>query len=199
MTEKQIEKIRLSIKKHRAALTAEKRKFGGFFDNRARRYYISDLHMQISDYRGTITYKRWFDKNFPDDIGTPLLSLHWSIAYFELGKIGEAKTYTIDTAFQNIYLHKILLDREVIQIDMYELGRDMLEFAQLITKNYGKVATKSYLDWLSAFIETDEYKEPINKFIALNKLLKDEDNDDKRIELQDQISALEKMNKNKNK
>lgn len=82
---------------------------------------------------------------------------------------------------------------------MYELGRDMLEFAQLITKNYGKVATKSYLDWLSAFIETDEYKEPINKFIALNKLLKDEDNDDKRIELQDQISALEKMNKNKNK
>ena len=80
MTEKQIEKIRLSIKKHRAALTAEKRKFGGFFDNRARRYYISDLYMQISDYKGTITYKKWFNKNFPNNIKTPLLSLHWSIA-----------------------------------------------------------------------------------------------------------------------
>ena len=197
MTEKQIERIRLSIKKHRAVLSAEKRKFGGFFDNRGIRYSISILYMQISDYKGTITYKRWFDKNFPDDIGAPMLSLHWSIAYFELGKLREAKTYTIDTAFQNIYLHELLLGREVKRIDMYEFGRDMYEFAQSMTKDYGNVATKSYLDWLSAFIETDEYKDPINKFIVLNKIVKDEDNNDKRIKLHDQISALEKMNINK--
>jgi hypothetical protein len=43
MTEKQIEKIRLSIKKHRSALTAEKRKFGGFDDSAGRRYYIFDF------------------------------------------------------------------------------------------------------------------------------------------------------------
>lgn len=65
MTEKQIEKIRLSIKKHRAALTAEKRIYGEFDDSQGRRYYISDLYMKLGDYKGAITYKKWFDKKFP--------------------------------------------------------------------------------------------------------------------------------------
>ncbi|MGV8962926.1 MAG: hypothetical protein ACOH2V_06060 [Candidatus Saccharimonadaceae bacterium] len=199
MTEKQKESIRLSNKKQRGALAAERRKFGGYFDNSGRRYSISELYMRIFDYKGTITYKRWFEKNFPDDIGVPLLSFHWSNAYHELGKLQETKIYTIDTAFQNIYLHKLLLNREVNKIDMYEFGRDMLEFAQLMIKDCGKVATESYFNWLSIFIETDEYKEPINKFIALTKLLKNENKQYKRIELLEQIRVLEKVNKNNTK
>ncbi len=199
MTEKQIEKIRLSIRRHRAALTAEKRKFGGFDDSVGRRYYVSDLYMRIADYKGLITYKKWFDKNFPDDIGVPLLSLNWSIAYFGLGQLNDTKIYTIDTAFQNIYLHGLLLDRDVSKIYMYEHGYDMLEFAKSIIKDCKKVSTQPYLDWLEAFIDTDEYKEPINKFIELNKLLKDENNRDKRMELLDHIRNLENMNKNRKK
>ena len=199
MTEKQIEKIRLSIKKHRTALTSEKRKFGGFDDSAGRRYSISDLYMRISDYKGAITYKKWFDKNFPDDIGSPLLSLNWSIAYFGLGQITETKIYTVDTAFQNIYLHGLLLDSEVSRIDMYEHGYDMLEFAKSMIKDCKKVSTQPYLDWLAIFMETDEYKESTNKFIALNKLLKDENNQEKRIELLNHIRDLENMNKNGNR
>ncbi len=199
MTEKQIEKIKLSIKKHRAALTAEKRKFGGFDDSAGRRYYISDLYMRIEDYQGAITYKKWFDKNFPDDIGGPLLSLNWSIAYFGLGQLTDAKIYTIDTAFQNVYLHGLLLDREINQIDMYEHGYDMLEFAKSMVKDCKKVSTIPYLDWLKSFIDTDEYKEPINRYVVLNKLLKDENNRKKRSELIDHISELENMNKNRKK
>jgi hypothetical protein len=193
MTDKQIERIRLSITKHRAALTAEKRKFGGFDDSGGRRYYISDLYMRIADYKGTITYKKWFDKNFPDDIGGPLLSLNWAIAYFELGKGTDAKIYTIDTAFQNSYLHGLLLDKKVNRIDMYEHGYDMLEFANSMIEDCKKVSTKRYLDWLTSFIETDEYIEPINKYISLNKLLKDENNQDKRGVLIGEIKTLEKQ------
>ena len=196
MTEKQTEKIRLSIKKNIAALTAEKRLYGCFDDSAGRRYYIAHLYMRIADYEGAITYKKWFDKNFPDDIGGPLLSLNWSIAYFGLGQIAETKIYTIDTAFQNVYLHGLLIDREVNQIDMYENGYDILEFAKSIIKDCKKVLTQSYLDWLSIFIDTDEYIEPINRFIELNKLLKDENIREKRSELICQISELENMNKN---
>jgi len=199
MTEKQIEKIKLAIKKNRAALSAEKRKFGGFFDNSGRRYYISDLYIKIADYKGAITYKKWFDKNFPDDIGSSLLSLNWSIAYFELGKIAEAKIYTIDTAFQNIYLHDLLIGKEVKRIGMYEHGHDMLDVAKSIIKDYKKIVTQTYLEWLTVFMDTDEYKEPINKYIELSKLLKDENDKDKWIELLDQISELEDKNKNRKK
>ncbi|MCK9304296.1 MAG: hypothetical protein M0P27_02735 [Bacteroidales bacterium] len=199
MTEKQIEKIKLSIKKHRAALTAEKRKYGGFDDSVGRRYYISDLYMQIEDYQGAITYKKWFDKNFPDDIGGPLLSLNWSIAYFGLGQLIDAKIYTIDTAFQNVYLHGLLLDREISRIDMYEHGYDLLGFAKSMIKDCKKVSTRPYLDWLTSFIDTDEYKQPINRYIALNKLLKYENNREKKSELIDCISELENTNKNRKK
>ena len=122
MTEKQINKIQLKIKKQRAALVTEKRLFGGFHDGGGRRYYIADLYLQIADYKGAITYKRWFDKNFPDDIGDAMLSLNWSIAYHGLTKIKEAEIYAIDTAFQNVYLHRLLLNRSVDRIDMYEHG-----------------------------------------------------------------------------
>ncbi len=195
MTEKQIEKVKLLIKQHRAILAAEKRKFGGFDDSAGRRYYIADLYMRIADYKGTIVYKKWFNHNFPDDIGGPLLSLYWSVAYFELGKITDAKIYTIDTAFQNIYFHKLLLDREIIRFDMYNYGCDMLEFAKSMVKEIKKVSTKKYIEWLATFIETDEYKEPINKLIEINKLLKDENNTNKRSKLFNQIRDLEIMNK----
>ncbi len=195
MTEKQIEKIKLSIKKHRNAITAEKRKFGGFDDSYGRRYYISDLYMRIADYKGAITYKRWFDKNFPDDIGGPLLSFNWAVAYYELGLITETKIYTIDTAFQNVYLHQLLLDKKVTPFDMYEHGYDMLEFAQSLIKHCKKVMTQNYRDWLLLFIDLDEYKEPVNRIIQLNKLLKKENNRDKRIDLLNNIRNLEKLNK----
>lgn len=199
MTEKQIDKIRLSIKKHRAALAAEKRIHGGFDDSAGRRYYISDLYIKIADYKGAITYKKWYDKNFPDDIGGALISLNWSVAYYELGLIDDTKIFTIDTAFQNIYLHKLLLDREANWIDMYEHGYDMLEYAKSMFNDCKKVATKSYLDWLSKFIDSNEYIEPTNKYIAINKLLKDESDSENRIELLNHIRDLEKLNKKRGK
>lgn len=199
MTEKQIEKIKLSIKKHRAALTAEKRLYGEFDDSRGRRYYIPDLYMRIADYKGAITYKKWFDKNFPDDIGSPLLSLQWSIAYLGLGKITSTKIYTIDTAFQNIYLHDLLLGREVNRIDMYESGYNLLESASSMLKDCKKISTQAYLDWLSIFIDTDEYKDSINRYIELNKLVKSENNFEKRSELIESIYELAEINKYRKK
>lgn len=44
-------------------------------------------------------------------------------------------------------------------------------------------------------MDTEEYKEPINKFIALSKLLKDENNQKKRSELIDHIYELMEINK----
>jgi hypothetical protein len=101
------------------------------------------------------------------------------------------------TAFQNVYLHELLLDREVSQTHMLEHGYDMFEFAKSMIKDCKKVSTQPFPDWLTVFVDKDEYKEPINKFIALIKPLKDENNRDKRIELLDHIRGLVNMNKNR--
>jgi len=52
MTEKQIQRIKKKITNLRAVLSAEKRKFGGYFDNRGIRYLIPDLYLKIPDYKG---------------------------------------------------------------------------------------------------------------------------------------------------
>jgi len=199
MTEKQIEKNRLLIKKYRAVLSSEKAKFGGFFDNNGIRYYVADLYMRTTDYKGVITYKKWFEKNFPDDIGSVVLSLSWSSAYYELGKETEAKIYAIDTAFQNVYLHQLLFNKEVSLFDMYEDQYNILEYAQSVVTKLKKRITTSYLSWLSSFIQSEEYTMPVNRFIALNKLLKDEHNSEKRGELLSHIRQLSVANKDRKK
>ena len=197
MTDKQIEKIKIKIKQQRTALLAEKRLYGWFHDGSGRRYYISDLYLQIGDYKGAIIYKKWFDKNFPEDIGDAMVTMNWAIAYHELGKTKEAEAYTIHTSFQNIYLHGLLLDRLVEKIDIYESGYDLLEYTKSQIKDFRKVVTKSYLDWLSGFVKTDDYNIPINRFIAISKLLKDESDPNNRIKLRDALRVLENENMNK--
>jgi len=82
---------------------------------------------------------------------------------------------------------------------MYEHGYDMLEFAKSIIKDCKKVSTIPYLNWLKSFIDTDEYKDPINRYVALSKLIKDENNREKKFELIDHIRELENTNKNRKK
>jgi len=200
MTEKQIEKIKLSIKRNRAALLAEKRKFGGFDDSAGRRYVIADLYLRIGDYSGALTYKKWFDNNFPDDCGDPLLSLNWAVAFHASGLIDDCKIFTIDTAFKNVYLHGLLIGRPIEHINKSELSNsDWLDFAQEILDDCKKVTTQQYILWLSSFVDSAEYQEPLNKFIALNKLLKDETDRTKRVYLLDHIRALKEKIKTKNK
>ena len=194
MTEKQIEKIRLSIKRNKSALLAEKRKYGGFDDSAGKRYHIADLYLEVADYEGALAYFKWFYETFPDDAGNPILYLDWSVAFYETGKIEETRVNTIETAFQNLYLHGLLLDNPVEKIDKYEFcNYESLEFARTILKDCRKVISKGYLDWLREFVTTDDYKAPVNRFIAIQKLLKDEHDYSKRTELLSEISNLRKI------
>lgn len=194
MTEKQIERQKLLIKKHRSILVAEKRKYGGFDDSAGRRYYIADLYFKMADYNGVITYKKWFNKNFPDDIGSFVMSLGWAIAYYELGKINEGKIYTIDTAFQNTYLHGFILGDPIIPIDKNDPEVCYwYESAMEFVKKSSKLIPKSYTEWLREFIETNEYKVPVQKYIELTAQLKLQKKSETRIKLLDQISELKKQ------
>ena len=170
MTENQINKIRESIKRRRAGLFAGKDNSADLTIASARVTILAGLYLQIADYQGALTYKKWFDKNFPDDIGAPALSLCWAVAYFELGRIEDCKAYTIDTALKNVYLHGLMTGSPIERIDKYEFSNDEgIHFAESIAENCKKTATKNYIDWLAEFVNSSEYKEPVKEFIEKNK------------------------------
>jgi hypothetical protein len=131
MTEKQIERIKKTIKFYRAKLAAEKRMFGDYDDSAGLRYIIPELHFQIRDYKGALVYFRWFSKAFPDDTGFPFFNLLWSASFFENNKIPEAIQKAYETAFSNTYLLELIAGRDTVQLDKSEMiGYENLEYAK---------------------------------------------------------------------
>ena len=98
MTDKQKEKIRDKIKKVKQTLAAEKRKFGGFDDSRGLRYVPTGLYVKIGDFDGGLKYLKWFEKNFPNDIGFPGFLFESTVILFKAGNLRKQKLNSHFTA-----------------------------------------------------------------------------------------------------
>ena len=94
-----------------------------------------------------------------------------------------------------MYLHGLLLDREVKLIDMYDPnGNELLERTKSWIRDCKRIVTKPYKEWLSAYIDSNEYNEPINRFISLLILLANEIDDNNRILILNRIRDMEQLN-----
>ncbi|HAG15217.1 MAG TPA: hypothetical protein DCG69_01655 [Bacteroidales bacterium] len=192
MTPKQIERIQTKIKKIRSALTEEKRIYGGFHDGRGLRYAPLELYIKIQDYKGGLNYTRWFDKNFPDDIGSPIFLFEWTIILFNNDKIKDAESKAIKTYFSNSYLFDKFFDRPRIPIDKYEYSNfDMLEFTNYLTYSKNQTELSVFRDWLSDFEKSKRFEKTKANFLEINKRLKKETNTETRGLLLQQLRLLE--------
>ncbi len=52
--------------------------FGAFDDSRGLKYLTLEYYIKIQDYNGGLNYTRWFQRNFPDDIGFPEFLFEWT-------------------------------------------------------------------------------------------------------------------------
>jgi tetratricopeptide (TPR) repeat protein len=175
MTERQIEKIKKKIKFYRTRLAAEKRLHGDYDDSAGLRYIIPELYFKIRDYKGALVYFRWFLKAFPDDTGFPFFNLLWSVAFFENNKIPEAIQKAYETAFSNTYLLELIAGRDTVQLDKSEtIGYENFEYAKQIYKDCINLITLDFQIWISKLSGFDDFKANLNKFISIQKLIKDE-------------------------
>lgn len=84
MTLKQREQVAIKIAKIKKALAADKKRWGGFYDDsRGLRYLVPELSLKIQDYSGAQRYFNWFNKNFPEDSGYPVFLFEWAITLFK--------------------------------------------------------------------------------------------------------------------
>ena len=175
MTEKQIERIKRTIKFYRTRLAAEKRLHGEYDDSAGLRYAIPELHFQIKDYKGALVYFRWFSKAFPDDTGFPFFNLLWSATFFENSKIPQAIQKAYETAFSNTYLLELIAGRDTVQLDKSEtIGYEKLEYAKQVCSDCINLITLEFQIWISNLSEFNDFIANLNKFISIQKLIKDE-------------------------
>ena len=114
MTPKQTERLRKRIMAIRRTLAAEKRKFGCYDDGRGLRYLPTKYYIQLADYKGGLTYTRWFQKNFPDDCGFPDFLFEWTILLFKTGKHKDAEEKAFQTFCSNTYLFDHFFGKPVV-------------------------------------------------------------------------------------
>lgn len=176
MTEKQIERIKNKITKIKRGLAADKKHWGGYYnDGRGLRYMPPELYLKIQDYTGSLRYFNWFNKNFPEDSCYPIFLFEWAITLFKTKRIKLAENKVKETFYSNTYLLDNFLGKELLQIDKSEDSN--WEYEQLIehfqySKNQEEL--KDFADWLELFMKNEKFLEFANEFIELKEKLKDE-------------------------
>jgi hypothetical protein len=191
MTEKQEERIRKKIKQIRATLAAEKRKFGWYDDSRGLRYFPVELYIRISDYKGGLTYLRWFKKNFPTDIGFPGFHFEWTFILYKTEKFKDAEKKAFETFCSNTYVLDFFFNKEIEPIDKLEnTGFETPEFAKDLPYFAIEPQFSDFAEWLLEVINSEKFRIAAEKFIEIKKRLKYEDDQETRYYLIKQAQQL---------
>ncbi len=74
----------------------------------------------MEDWTGGLKYLKWFEKNFPNDMGLPVFLFEWTIILFKNGKIQEAESKAFQTLSSDTYLPDAFFETPVLAIDKWE-------------------------------------------------------------------------------
>lgn len=191
MTIKQIEKAKAQIVAIRKTIADEKRQWGGYHDGRGLRYAPPLYYLKISDFKGAITYFRWFQKNFPDDCGEPHFLFEWCITLFKNGKSKEAEKKAVETFMSNTYLIDTFLGKPFHSFDELEHSEwQKNQVTQYFSYSAKQEHLKGFAHWLSEFVLSDKFQAITNTFITNEIRLLTEPMGEKRNELVDSKRRL---------
>jgi len=172
MTPKQQERIQSKIKKIKAALAADKRYHGGYYDDsRGLRYLPPRHYIELNDFTGGLRYFNWFKKTFPDDSGFPNFLFEWTIVLFKTGRLKEAEKKAWETFCRNTYLFDIFFCTQTTVIEKWEGSNlETKEYAD----NYFTYSSKQehlidFAQWLEEYVSTEVFKEFSKTYIEKQK------------------------------
>jgi len=193
MTDRQIKNIRTKIDKIKKALSADKRRWGGQYDDsRGLRYLPPEQYLKIQDYSGALRYFNWFQKTFPDEIGYPDFLFEWTITLYYTSKIKDAEKKAYQTFFSNTYYFDKFFNRPIIPIDKSESSNwQAPEMADNFAYSADQSALKDFAIWLLGIIHSDNFAQTSKSFIELNRQLKDEPVGPKRSEIIRRLNLVE--------
>lgn len=194
MTEKQIERVRTKITRVKRELAADKKRWGGYYDDSAGlRYAAPGLYLKIRDFKGAINYFRWFDKNFPDDCCYGEFFLEWSLTLFMLGKAEDARQKVTDAYFRETRVLNKFFGRNVTMvdetIDSFEL---YWSETQLLAYSAEEKDWADFAVWLESLLTSEPFLSMSKEYLEIQNQLKAESDPAKRSKLREMEEALSK-------
>lgn len=176
MTPKQEERIRIKIARIRKELAADKKRWGGFYDDsRGLRYLPPEQFIKLRDYKGGLRYLRWFNRTFPDDNGFPIFLFEWTLILFKTGNLKEAEKKALQTFFENNYLFDKFLGKELILIEKQESSNwETAELAEFLEYSKSDPEFADFGEWLENFQTSEKFYKFANELIETEKLISTE-------------------------
>ncbi len=107
------------LKSHERRLRKEKEEHGFYRDRTGKRYELGPGYMLLGDDGGAFESFRWFDQEFPDDIGEPGHLLCWSLALHRAGDPVAATRKLRQTMLSNLYVVPHLLGEPITKLDIW--------------------------------------------------------------------------------
>ena len=196
MTEKQQERIRLKIKKIKSELAADKKRWGGFYDDsRGLRYLPLEYYIKLKDYSGGKRYISWFYKNFPDDSGFPEFLFECSIILFYSGTLKDAQRKLFETFTSNTYVIDKFLGNEITQIDKYEGSNiDGMEYLNYFKYTSVDNDLSEFTEWIQQVIHSDLFRSAANELIDIQReLLNEHEYEKRRILLKKEYTLVDRF------
>ena len=112
-------RIRARLRSYERKLRTEKERYGFYRDGAGKRYQVGPHYMLLADNEGALGAFRWFEKEFPDDVGEPGHLLCWTLALHRAGnEIGAAKRLR-KTMLNNLYLVPRLLGSPIAELEIW--------------------------------------------------------------------------------
>lgn len=195
MTPKQTERLRQKITAIRRALAAEKKKFGGYDDSRGTRYFPARYYVQLGDFKGGLTYMRWFHRNFPDDAGFPDFLFEWTLILFRNGRLQDAAQKTLATYRADTHILDRFLGRPVTSAEPWENAPlEAASYTAYFDSLGGQAALADFREWLGAHTLTETFLADASRFIDLNRQLHEEADPERRRYLVRQLYPVSSRN-----
>ena len=172
MTPKQAERTKAKITQIKKELAADKRRWGGFYDDSRRlRYLPPALYIKLGDYSGANRYFNWFDKNFPDDMGYPIFLFEWTLTLFKTRKITLAEQKALRTFQANTYLLNAFLQRPPHSQNIREWSNwESQELAVDLPYTKTDKELVDFAEWLEAFMDSEKFQQFTEDFFASRQL-----------------------------
>lgn len=195
MSPKQSQRLQKKITDVKRTLAAEKRQFGGYDDSRGLRYLPTRYYLQLDDYKGGLTYTRWFAKAFPDDIGFPDFLFEWAVLLFKMGKLEQASLKVWQTYCANTYVLDKFFGNPIQPLAKYEWSNlAQAGFTDYFTYSSQQADMLDFSQWLVELLSSEAFSSRQARYVPIHQQLAGELDEESRGCLLQAAEELERTN-----
>lgn len=167
--------------KLKQALASEKRRYGGFDDSSGRRYRIGPLYALAGDLKEALAHYKWFEKQFPDDVGEPVHCLWWALALYRSGDLENANRKLLETLIRNLYLLPALAGSPIARQDIWH-GSNWCEpeYLSQVSSDLLPQLSEAERSWIERQLDSALFRRVKDEYVSTHHALLTEENVERR-------------------